>query len=231
MPSINDIGHENVRTIFNTPIEELQKSFLNQNIHDDYNYIYVGEVVDINDPLKIGRVKVKVINLFDEIVNADIPWFLPCQSFVDGAFSVPNVGDYVETYFERGDIYCPKYFAKAVNKNQIPSQASKDYPNTIVLFETEKGSYCTINKSTGEYKIVQSTGSQLLVGEDGSIEMDVKSTKIVIDKDGKVEIKAPEVKISGTSVGGVPGGSGGFCVLPNCLFTGATHRADTITTP
>lgn len=216
MASIHELEHSNIRKVFNTPIEELQKSFLNKDPNDDYKYIYVGEVVDADDPMKIGRVKVKVINLFDEIVNADIPWFLPCNSFVDGAFSVPNVGDYVETYFERGDIYCGKYFAKAVNKNQIPTQASKDYPNTIVLFETERGSYCTLNKSTGEYKINQ------------------KNTQIIIDADGKVEIKAPEVKISGASVGGVPcvpPSTGGFCKIPLCLFTGAAHQADTITTP
>lgn len=216
MATIHDLENSNIRTIFNTPIEEIQKSFLNREVNEDYNYIYVGEVVDINDPMKIGRVKVKVINLFDEIVTADIPWFLPCQSFVDGAFSVPNVGDYVEAFFERGDIYCGKYFAKAVNKNQIPTQASTDYPNTIVLFETEKGSYCTLNKSTGEYKIVQ------------------KNTQITIDADGKVEINSPDVTIKGgqLKVDGTvtpAADSGGFNCLPNCLFTGGIHRGNTIT--
>jgi phage baseplate assembly protein gpV len=39
-----------------------------------YNQIKFGTVVDINDPEKLGRVKVNVYGLHDNIETADLPW-------------------------------------------------------------------------------------------------------------------------------------------------------------
>lgn len=36
--------------------------------------LYFGFVVDNNDPLKIGRCKVKLIGLYDSVKDADLPW-------------------------------------------------------------------------------------------------------------------------------------------------------------
>jgi len=36
--------------------------------------LYLGEIVDINDPRKEGRARIKVFGLFDSIETEDIPW-------------------------------------------------------------------------------------------------------------------------------------------------------------
>jgi hypothetical protein len=63
--------------------------------------------------------------------------------------------------------------------------------------------------------------------DDGKIYIKNNKVEIETDKDGKnLTIRAEEIKIEGTSV--QPNGMGGFCALPQCLFTGATHIGDTL---
>ena len=38
---------------------------------------YLGVIVDINDPLKQGRAKVRVFGIFDDLEIEDIPWSEP----------------------------------------------------------------------------------------------------------------------------------------------------------
>lgn len=207
---------ENIRTLYNTPIEELQKKYLNTDPHDAFPFIYVGEVVNVKDTEKLGRIKVKVINLLDDINNDDIPWFLPCNSSLDGSFTIPSVGDYVEVFFERGDIYCGKYFARALNKDKIPKEGLKDYPNTMVIFKTDKGTYCTLNKKTNEFKIVQPSGAGVVLKADGSIELNGTSVSIK-DSESSVITK-------GSSVEGNYLCFGGFSAIPVCPLTGLAHN-------
>jgi len=207
---------ENVRSIYNTEISEVQKKYLNEDIHDLYPYIYVGKVVDTTDPLKLGRIKVSVINLFDELTKSDMPWFLPINSNIKGSWCIPDIDDYVEVIFERGDIYCGKYLGKAINKSQIPSQSTgvTNYPDTMILFETDNGAYCSVNKKTGEYKVVHPSGSQIRMDALGAVEIDAISFKI---------------KSSPSSVGGgvvVPNASnlGGLSCIPVCPMTSQPHN-------
>lgn len=45
---------------------------------DDQNFIHLGIVEDINDPKKLGRVKVRLINDYSNRVDTDdIPWAIP----------------------------------------------------------------------------------------------------------------------------------------------------------
>lgn len=46
---------------------------------------WLGEVVDVDDPLKIGRAKVRVYGKFDSLEVADIPWCSPANSWSGGS--------------------------------------------------------------------------------------------------------------------------------------------------
>ena len=41
------------------------------------NKSYLGVIVDVIDPLKQGRAKVKVFGIFDDLPVEDIPWAEP----------------------------------------------------------------------------------------------------------------------------------------------------------
>ena len=37
-------------------------------------HVHLGEIVDINDPLKQGRARVRIFGFFEDLEIEDIPW-------------------------------------------------------------------------------------------------------------------------------------------------------------
>jgi hypothetical protein len=77
---------------------------------------YLGAIVDINDPLKQGRAKVRVFGIFDDLEVEDIPWAEPGTASEyfgggkgGGAVSIPRIGTVVYCSFE-GENYYKLYF-------------------------------------------------------------------------------------------------------------------------
>ena len=73
---------------------------------------YLGEIVDVNDPLREGRCKVRVFSMFDTLPIEDIPWATQAQkpAFFGqdakaGSISIPKKGAIVNVRFNSGDIY------------------------------------------------------------------------------------------------------------------------------
>ena len=89
-----------------------RKDFFKDNVRDGN---YCGTVVDIEDPLNIGRIKVAVFGFFDELDPLLIPWATPGNGWsagsVSGAgsFSIPKLGTVVDVQFDNGNIYNPVY--------------------------------------------------------------------------------------------------------------------------
>jgi len=87
-------------------------------MEDFKNKTFVGVVEDNNDPKKLGRCKVRVLNVFDEIPIEDIPWAAPWKDLNGNAFTVPDVGKVVSVVFDGGNIYKPEFiFAEHFNAN------------------------------------------------------------------------------------------------------------------
>lgn len=207
--STSNFEQENVRSIYNFDISELQKKIINDDLHDRFHYIYTALVLDNKDPDKQGKIKAKVINLFDNLTASDIPWCLPVQSNITGSFAIPEIGDYVSVFFSNGDVYAPYYIGKTLNTSQIPSQLNNSYPDTIIFYQTKTGNYSTLNRTTGEYKIVSQTGS-----------------KITMKASGEVEVDALIISFPHTAAATVtPDPTGGpFCAIPFCPLTGLPHQ-------
>jgi len=77
---------------------------------------YLGEIVDVNDPMKEGRCRVRVFTLFDDLEIEDIPWAVPIhkptffgQDGKAGSISIPKKGSIVGVNFNNGDLYSPEY--------------------------------------------------------------------------------------------------------------------------
>lgn len=88
------------------------------NREDLENKIFVGIVEDNLDPKKLGRIRVRVVNVFDEIPVEDIPWAKPWKDLNGNQFNVPDKGKIVSVVFDSGNIYKPEYiFADHYNKN------------------------------------------------------------------------------------------------------------------
>lgn len=157
-------------------IKEFSSEYLNQTEEDNYTKDYVGIVEDNKDPEKIGRCKVRVHGLYNEILLEDLPWATPSFpiSFgVKGSFIVPEVGTTVEVTFDDGDLYEPKYGVKVLDTANLNFEAHKDedYPDSVIFYESKDGDYMKVNRFRGEFTLKTGAGVMLKFSENGDINL------------------------------------------------------------
>jgi hypothetical protein len=95
------------------------------------NKTYVGVVEDNEDPKKMGRVKVRVMDVFDEIEVEDIPWAMPWKDLNGNEFNIPEKGKVVMVVFDQGNQDSPEFiYADHYNINlekKLESLSQSDY--------------------------------------------------------------------------------------------------------
>ena len=80
---------------------------------------YLGVVEDNNDPKKVGRCRIRVMDVFDgknkdneyEVKTENIPWAFPWKDLNGNAFNVPDIGKIVIVVFENGNQNTPEYIS------------------------------------------------------------------------------------------------------------------------
>lgn len=96
----------------------------------DRSRTYVGVVEDNEDPKKLGRCRVRVLDIFDDIPVDDIPWSSPWKDLSGNEFNVPEKGKVVTIVFDQGNIYKPEYiFSDHYNINLERKLKSLDGTN------------------------------------------------------------------------------------------------------
>lgn len=159
---------------------------------DELMRVHYGEVLDNDDPKKLGRIKVKIEFIFEEAA-ADLPWVYP-NEFSPSSLYVPQVGEKVKVVFRNGDIYHPEYigfFHSTVNHDDA---FDEDYPDSFGLHK--QGFKATYNMKKELLKITAKNGSTFEMNKDGdavfTMTKDFKATAkdIAFTADGKVDVKA-----------------------------------------
>lgn len=123
---------------------------------DTKSITYTGEVVGNNDPLKLGRIQVRISEFYgtsDEIPDEDLPWinqqsasFLG-SSETSGFFAVPDIGTQVTVEYPTSDPYFG-YYKGGNNSTSIRNTTfDEDYPNTYG-FVDPNGTSIKVNKTT-----------------------------------------------------------------------------------
>lgn len=171
---------------------------------------WMGKVVMVNDPLKMGRVKVKIFGFYDDVPEGSMPWALPQTDYL-GASSpnlvVPPVDAIVRGFFENGDVYKPVYTSIVPSESPIEAASQSffglrapgdtilddavntDYPNTMVLMKTDDGEGVTLNRKNGTMKITHRSGLKLQIDPNGSILIEQSmSKKITTSEPAKMDI-------------------------------------------
>jgi len=90
--------------------------------------IWVGEVIDVEDPLKLGRVKIRIFGKFDELDEEVIPWSIPYNQLSSGTIMIPKIGEICNVFFENGDENIPFYMGIAKINDDLLDEISDDYP-------------------------------------------------------------------------------------------------------
>lgn len=142
---------------------------------------YLGEVVDVNDPLREGRCKVKVFSIFDTLPVEDIPWAVQSQkpAFFGqdakaGSISIPKKGAIVNVRFNNGDIYSPEYEQVQEIGDDIKEELQKSSE-----FEYEGAHYILFD---GDEQI------KLWFTKGRGLTFELKDSYLNIDQNSKIEL-------------------------------------------
>jgi hypothetical protein len=113
---------------------------------------YIGKVEDNKDPQKLGRLKIRVMDVYDDLSLEDIPWASPWKDLNGNEFNVPDIGKVLIVVFEQADEYKPEFiFSDHFNTNlekKLQSLSDDDYLSMkSVIFDHRTQIY--VNESEG----------------------------------------------------------------------------------
>jgi hypothetical protein len=113
---------------------------------------YVGVVENNDDPKKIGRCQIRVMDVFDNLKVEDLPWSTPWKDLSGNQFNVPDKGKVVTVVFENGNTNNPEYISSDhynVNLEQKLQQLSKDDYLSMKSLHYDHKTQIYVNDSEG----------------------------------------------------------------------------------
>ena len=157
---------------------------------------FLGIVVDIDDPRKEGRARVRVASIYDEIPVEDIPWAFPKnrgtsfgQGGKGGSVSIPKLNSVVAVVFDNGNPYSPEFFSIQELADHVKSELDSEYEGShIVLFDGDQ-----------ELKIWFTVGKGLTLSVKGASINLAPDNLVTITTDNKVVIDSPNVELGKSS--------------------------------
>ena len=197
--------------------------------------IYRGIVKDNNDPLQLGRVKVQVFPMFENIKTENLPWAICSNPLWDGSgdgtgwFAPPKLETRVYVLFEEGSCYQPIVIGEAPDKVVgQPLVRKKSYPNRKVLRDSSTEIYVdTLREELqiAHIKDVKGTSTGSIKTSSGE-EVIIHDAYITIDANGKIRIysrnmatvSAPQILLEG-NVNVTSGDTGTFATVDGKTVT------------
>lgn len=123
-----------------------------------YYAIYRGTVVDINDPTKSGRVKLKIPQVYGEDIHDYWAWPKGMMSGSNtGMLMLPAVGDGVYVTFENGDAKYPIWEHGWWADGEMIKAAESNYPDADVI-QTRSGHRIEFDNKDEILRISHSNG-------------------------------------------------------------------------
>lgn len=175
-----------------------------------YTALYIGEVVDRDDPEGLGRVRVRIPGLVDPAS----PWAFPLGTVGGGSdrrgfFSVPEKGAEVGVLFHQGDVDHPFYlcghWGKPNGQAEVPEPARglpKEETPQVRAFETKRFLLAFDDREGKEAFLIKDKVSGDQVEFDGvGMGITIKATTaLLLRADGMVNIEGASVQINGRLV-------------------------------
>ena len=118
----------------------------------DSSKTYIGVVEENLDPKKLGRCRIRVVDIFDDIPTEDIPWATPWKDLNGNSNNIPEKGKVVTVIFDSGNIYKPEFiYSEHYNTNlekKLSKLSDEDYLSMkSLLFDHKTQIY--VNDSEG----------------------------------------------------------------------------------
>jgi hypothetical protein len=163
--------------------------------------LYTGTVLDREDPLKLGRVRVQIPGLIEEGTGWAYPLGVGGGGKQRGSVFVPPLGAEVGVFFRLGDIDQPYYVGGHLGQGEEltgtdgdPDAQAIETESYVILIDDrpESKSLTLMDKSTGD--CIQLNGVQRA--------LTIKATAAIrIEAEGFVYINGLEVFINGKQSG------------------------------
>ena len=183
--------------------------------YGDQTRWFLGEVVIVkDDPLKLGRVRVRVHGVHDDIKNikdADLPWaqiVVPVtQGVHDGKGQYLGIlkGTQVFGVFLDGqNSQLPMVIGTVPKEGDENDKAEENYPHNKV-YQTETGHYKEYDDTEGKERIKEyhTSGTYYEIDKDGNMTIDTTESgarTITIKASGQINVTAPVVNVNGDVV-------------------------------
>ena len=175
----------------------------------------MAEVVDVNDPKQMGRVRVRVQGIHDDVPDSDLPWAIPtAQSTEFNSIAVPVKGREVYVRGVDGDMQEFEYsgLVRSEGGEGLPAALKVNYPHrkgyvteygveswrdeidgTMSMSSPLGGMTCRLLPD-GTLEVSDAVRIRLKVG--GSM-ITMAPSSIVIEAPATVRISAPFVNVTG----------------------------------
>lgn len=141
---------------------------------------YLGEVINITDTKKLGRIKVRVRGWYDDLEEGLIPWALP-RYISPNQHDLPSVGSEVVVNFMGNDIHHPVWFSGGhyINEAEL---SDDDYESASIL----------LHKKLEDYNSSGSISIKYLDSEGFTITLDKSNTiaKILLGTDNTLKLES-----------------------------------------
>jgi hypothetical protein len=160
-------------------------------------HIHLGEIVDINDPLKQGRARVRVFGFFEDLEIEDIPWAdqISGLSFSSsrgaGNITVPRLGAVVNAQFDGSNYYKVFYeFEKETSPDLLAEIADSYEGAQSLMYDTDA--------QPGLLKLIYTRKKGLILGlGDATVQLDTQDggqLRVVIQM-GRDQIRMEDNKV------------------------------------
>ena len=150
-------------------IREIIKRILAEELK--YYKTYIGKIIDVDDPLKRGRIKCYILELY-WVDGESAVWVDPCYT---RSMLKLKKDDYVLVGFKNGDRKRPYYFGISQElKDMIPAE----YDGTLqVLFQSNKDDLFVTYDDDNKELYVEIGDNKYTINPDGIIREDVNGNK------------------------------------------------------
>ena len=122
-----------------------------------------GLVVDVNDPLMLGRIRAQVPSVLGDVVSG---WALPCAPFTGdgvGLHAIPPVGAGVWIEFEGGDPDYPIWTGGWWGDGQLPTEETgKPTRPPQKVLRSEQGLVVTLDDDDSTLTVSDGNGTNLV---------------------------------------------------------------------
>jgi uncharacterized protein involved in type VI secretion and phage assembly len=177
--------------------------------------VVVGVVTNIQDPEKLGRVKVRFPWLSEEDESNWARIAVLMAGKERGTFFLPEVDDEVLVAFELGDVRFPYVLGALWNGVDVPPRDNADGKNNERVIHSRSGHELIFNDEDGKEQVEIKTkgGHQLLLDDtsgsekivikdktgSNSILIDSAQNAIAFEGQTKISLKAQQIEIEGTT--------------------------------